>query len=958
MKNLITLSVIIVLCFNVFAQVDPLKVETYTLNNGLTVYLNVDKNLPMVHGMVVVKGGSKRDPKDATGIAHYFEHIMFKGTDEIGTVDYDSERLYLDSIAALYDQLAATINEDARLKIQTEINRISIKAAEYAIPNEVDKILSRMGGEAINAGTGYERISYYNSFPANQIEKWLEVYSHRFENPVFRLFQSELETVYEEKNLYADNPMDVLFEQVMKEFFKTSPYGQQTILGSTEHLKNPSLTKMAGYFDKYYVANNMALILAGDFDPDMVKPVIEEKFGKWRKGEEPAELNLAEPPFDGREQVTRRLTPIKIGVLGYRSIPKNHPDEIKLQVCNHLLNNNASTGLLDKLREDNDILYAGTIELFFTEVGGNAIFYVPKIIGQSLNAAEKKILAQIEKLKSGDFSDELFNGIKTEMKKNNERMLEDMRWRTYAIADVFVYDDTWENLLKTSREIDAITKEEVVQVANKYFSENYLAFHSKMGLRKKDKIEKPPFKPVPSSNGEMMSEYAKNIEAMPTVEMKPRFIDFEKDVVSVNIAEGIKGYVTNNPVNEIFSIKLIYGKGDYADPMVNQAASAFEFARPKDVSLEEFRKKLQLLGCDFYAYNDLSSLTINITGLEDNLEKTLKLINQLLQEITVDEHQLKKLVEDFKMEHKFEGKDLMTSNDVLKQYMLYGDESKYIARYGVKEIKKLTPSALTNKLNEVLNYEYEVHYCGLKTADEFRKIFTGTFDTSGDRIKSKGFIELERKKYNQNTIYFVNNKKARQSHINVFIEGAVNDEPGRVQMDGFNDYLDGNMSSIIFQEIREFRSLAYGTYGRYSPSFYLDKPGYFTGWLSTQADKTAEAVEVFTSILKDMPEKPERIDDIRKNLTVSINANQPSFRNKSAIVSNWQKQGYNKDPREIKFDDYQEIEFDDILAFYDSNVKGKPWALTITGDKREIDMAALEKYGKVVELKIDDIITK
>ncbi|MFW6222965.1 MAG: insulinase family protein, partial [Bacteroidota bacterium] len=645
MKKYITLSLIIVLCFNVFAQVDPLKVETYTLNNGLTVYLNVDKNLPMVHGMVVVKGGSKRDPKDATGIAHYFEHIMFKGTDEIGTVDYDSERLYLDSIAALYDQLAATINEDARLKIQTEINRISIKAAEYAIPNEVDKILSRMGGEAINAGTGYEFISYYNSFPANQIEKWLEVYSHRFENPVFRLFQSELETVYEEKNLYADNPMDVLFEQVMKEFFKTSPYGQQTILGSTEHLKNPSLTKMAGYFDKYYVANNMALILAGDFDPDMVKPVIEEKFGKWRKGEEPSELNLAEPPFDGREQVTRRLTPIKIGVLGYRSIPKNHPDEIKLQVCNHLLNNNASTGLLDKLREDNDILYAGTIELFFTEVGGNAIFYVPKIIGQSLNAAEKKILAQIDKLKSGDFSDELFNGIKTEMKKNNERMLEDMRWRTYAIADVFVYDDTWENLLKTSREIDAITKEEVVQVANKYFSENYLAFHSKMGLRKKDKIEKPPFKPVPSSNGEMMSEYAKNIEAMPTVEMKPRFIDFEKDVVSVNIAEGIKGYVTNNPVNEIFSIKLVYGKGDYADPMVNQAASAFEFARPKDVSLEEFRKKLQLLGCDFYAYNDLSSLTINITGLEDNLEKTLKLINQLLQEITVDEHQLKKLVE-------------------------------------------------------------------------------------------------------------------------------------------------------------------------------------------------------------------------------------------------------------------------------------------------------------------------
>jgi hypothetical protein len=157
-----------------------LKTEIYQLKNGLTIYLNEDSALPNIFGAVVVKGGSKRDPADATGIAHYFEHIMFKGTDKIGTLDYVKEKIYLDSIAELYDKLSSVTAAEDKNMIQKKINRLSIKSSEYAIPNETEKILGEMGCAYLNAGTSYDGIAYFNVLPSSQLQKWMMVYSHRF----------------------------------------------------------------------------------------------------------------------------------------------------------------------------------------------------------------------------------------------------------------------------------------------------------------------------------------------------------------------------------------------------------------------------------------------------------------------------------------------------------------------------------------------------------------------------------------------------------------------------------------------------------------------------------------------------------------------------------------------------------------------------------------------------------
>ena len=957
MRKLFFLGIFSLFTIAMFAQVEnQVKIETYNLKNGLTVYLNPDHTMPMVQGMVVVKGGSKRDPKDATGIAHYFEHIMFKGTDKIGTINYAEEKPYLDSISDLYDQLGESTDEKQRLEIQKEINRISIKAADYAIPNEVDKILNEMGGKGMNAGTGYESIVYYNNFPSNQIEKWLEVYSERFKKPVFRLFQSELETVFEEKNMYADDPMGSMFEKFLAQFFKTSPYGQQTIIGTSEHLKNPSLKKMGEYFDKYYIANNMALVLSGDFNPETIKPLIEEKFGVWRSGENPKPLVINEKPFNGREAYKKRLTPIKVGVRGYRTIPKNHPDQTVFDVCANILSNSSQSGLLDQLRTDNKLLFAGMENMNFEEVGGTLVFFVPKIVGQSLKKAEQLVDDQIKRLRTGDFDDELLQAVKTEMKKQHEVSLEDMRYRAYAIADLFLYGDTWDNYMQTPSLIDKVTKEDIIKVANTYFGDNYLAFLSKMGFPKKDKVDKPPYKAVKPKNSDKKSEYAKMVEEIPIVEMDPKFIDFNKDVICTEIGNGIKTYITPNTINNIFSISLVFGKGENEDPLVAQAASMFNQASPKGTNYTDFKRQLQLLGCSFYAYSDLSKTVIHISGMEENIEKTLVAIKELLDNLNIDDKQMKQILQDRKMETKMEAKDIWTKGNALFQYALYGQKSDFLCRLSSKELKALTALQLIEKMNEITGHAFDIHYCGTRSTEDFEKIFTENFNLSKDRKPKMPYVELEREVYKENTILLLDDKKALQSHIYFVVEGSPNDEESMVKLAAFNDYIGGSMASIIFQEVREFRSLAYGSSGSYNASFYRDRPGYFKGWLSTQSDKTLEAIEVFTEILAKMPEKPERIESIRKNLTLSINASQPSLRWKSNTVARWINQGYNEDPRKTRYKGYETVNFDEIVDFYNTNIKGRPYVIVVAGDKSRIDMEKLEKYGTVKTLEFDDII--
>ena len=937
----------------------PLDVEIYTLENGLTVMLNEDRNETSVFGAVVIDGGGKRDPSDATGIAHYLEHVLFKGTSKMGTTNYAKEKVYLDSIEVLYDELSKKEDKKTRLKIQRHINDLSVKASEYAIPNEFTRLIEGMGGTGLNAGTGYDFIYYFNSFPSAQIEKWVDLYSHRFLDPVFRLFQSELETVYEEKNRAMDNPFRVFNETSRKYFFKNHPYGQQTILGSVEHLKTPSLSKMKEYYNKYYVPNNMHLLIAGDFDKRDVKKLIKAKFGKLKKGADVEELDIAEDDFSGREVVDLAITPYRVARFGYRTVKPNHEDAVVLDLISNIFSNSSKTGLLNKLNNENKVLgsYA-TTGLGGTDHGGFGFGFVPKDDTQSFEDGENLILKEIDKVKSGEFNEDLLQSIKLNMSMDHETRMESVDGRTWLIMSTILDNVPWEEIKNYPNKVNSVTKQKVVEVANKYFTDNYLIVRSDKGDNKKVKLEKPPFKPVEPQNSESNSEYADMLNDIEPEKIDPRFVDFKKDVKVEDIGDNTHFYYVKNPVNSIFSMNLQFGQGTIENAALSQSADFISLLGTKNKTFDQYKNELQKIGSKIEVYTNGNYFGFSISGFDKFFNATLDLLNEFMSEMHVrdeDNSKIEKLVESSKLTRDQESKDPSTAGRALRDYVMYGKKSPFLRRSTLKEVQDMTSDFLIVQAKEAMKYEVDIFYTG--TINEVAVIdqIKNRLSISDNLKASKSPITMDYKKHTRNKVFLIDDPKAVQSQIYIMGQGRVLDMESRSTSDVFNKYFGSGMASIIFQEIREFRSLAYTAYGAYVNRPDIELPGYFIGYMGTQVDKSMEAISTYMDLFKNMPIKESRISTIKSGLTQSINTRKPGWRSQGAYVSRARKQGYDKDPNILDYNNYDNVNFDDIINFYKNNITKDPIVITILTDKSKINIDKILDYGELIEVKKKNI---
>ena len=961
MRKIILSSCICVISVAMFAQTkELLKVQKIVLDNGLTVLLNEDHSEPKVYGNVIVKVGSKNDPENATGLAHYFEHIMFKGTDSIGTLDYAAEKVYLDSITELYDVLCKTTDKKERLNLQVKINELSIKAAEFAIPNEMDKILKKYGSTQVNAYTSLEQTVYHNTFPPHQIERWLDIYAERFRNPVFRGFQSELETVYEERNMYADDMYDKLYEEVTKLIFQKHPY-RNPVIGSAKDLKNPSISKITQFYKDYYVANNMALILVGDFDTETVIPMIKEKFGKLKRGNVPVfpADKYKEDPYKGREFHTGRYIPIRAGGIAYRAVPSNHQDEVILDFCCDILSN-GSTGLFDVLYNENKLMEIYAYLDQYNDEGVVQIEFIPKIIGGiSLKETENFIMQCIDSLKNGNFSEELILSAKVSAKKGFARMTESPMWRNYMIRSAYTLGCTWEELLAKQEQLYQVTKDDIVRIANKYFTDNRLVFYNKMGFaRNKEKIKKPPYKPVIPKNTETKSVFAQRMDSIQTVEAKPIFIDFNKDFQYADIKDKVHLITAKNPVNNVFSLSINFGTGKHNDSTL-RAINHIDELGTETKTFKEYREALRRIGASFYMWSSLTGTRMSISGFDEYFDETLDLIKELFTAVKPDDKQLTKLFDEAKVEKRTERKDQSSLDNAVYDYMLSGKESDYLNRFSVKELKKLSSADIVKSFKNILNYEAEITYVGTLSFEQVKTALLNKIPFANE-LKPRDMYLTPVMEYNESTIFVYHNPKAKQVAVNVYIPSEKANDNARLQAGIFNQYFGQGMSSILFQEIREFRSLSYSAYGNYGhPSkLYPDRKGRFVGFLSTQADKTNEAIDLLQELLTNMPEKPERLDIIKKAISESINSSKPEFRQIPSYGYSLIRQGYTEDSRKLSLEYSKTAEFTDIVDFYTQFIKGKTINYAIIGNTKRFDLKALGKYGTIKKLKAGQILKK
>ena len=938
----------------------PLAVRHLTLSNGLEVYLNEDHTTPVVYGAVVIGAGAVDCPD--TGIAHYFEHIMFKGTDRIGTVDYEAEKVYLDSIETMYARLRETTDEAARRDIQQEISRISQAAAEYAIPNEFTTLITQYGGTGLNAGTSYDFTVYYNSFDSRYLRPWLELASHRFLHPVYRLFQGELETVYEEKNMGSDSMTDGVLEKAVAAFAgEDFPYAFP-IVGSTENLKNPDQAAMHEFYEKYYVARNMSLLLGGDIDAAAVIPLLEESFGRIRAGEKPQRLEGREKPLEGISEVRINLPIplIKGEALVFNGPLPGDPDELACQLGTALLTNSAGTGTLDSLATAHEVMAAMATNLSFNHMGATLILDIPKVPFGSLKKSEKKILAEVRRIQEGDFSDEALAQAKRDLRKDLLRSLERLEDRGMALLQVLSQGRSWEDFLAQVDGIDAITREEVVAAMNKYYDPSrYLRLRKKYGTNPKDKVSKPDYKPViPPHRGEQ-SAYAKELEERFGGDYgSPKFLDPKTPDVRRIPLNGVSTfYAAGNPVNDLFQLTFNYRVGTLQDSRLELLASVLPLSGTDSLTVQQLSRAWQRIGTNVSFEASANDFSITLSGFDEALPESLDLLRHFLGHVTADKKTLSETVSDYNQTAALtfmEGTSAYFKALLAKA--MYGDRAPLLRRLGKKEAKTLKKGTALIELlaSDVLSARCDVTYSGRGDAEQVAalvrsRIPVGSADTPR---------EITPFQTHENAVWFVDAPGSRQTYIAAYVTDPDCGTPDRrARLELWSEYFGGGMSAVLFEEVREYRAFAYSAHGQ-SQGPDVERPGdpgMFVGYLSTQADKAGEAMALLDSLFRNMPVSPVNGAAARQAVINEINNGYPTHRELPERIAAMDRRHQSVNPEVAAYEALRHLGIDDIVA-YSREVAGRPFLWLVVGDKKSIDMEKLAEYGPVTVLKKKDLI--
>ncbi len=927
------------------------EINEYILDNGLTVWLNEDHSQPKVFGAVVVMAGSKDSPN--TGIAHYFEHMMFKGTEQIGTTDYAAEKVLLDAIEAKYEELATTKNSKRREAIQMEINELSIRAADFVIPNEFDRLITKYGGSKLNAGTSYDYTVYHNLFSPQYLEQWAELNSERLIRPVFRMFQSELETVYEEKNRRDDMILNRSIERLMEKYFHPHPYAYP-IIGSAENLKNPRLSEMKRFFRTYYVSSNMGLILSGDFDTRRALPIIERTFSRIPRGVPDAAPTVRIRPFRGRERTTIKipLPLLKAVALGFRGVPANHPDQPALDVAAGILNNSNGTGYLDRLMVERRLMGAMIGGESFNEAGFIGIVAVPRL-SHTCRSAERMIWRELERVKQGDFTDEIFNSLKREQLRRHLTELEDIDSRSQIMVRLFSQGKTWADYREELARAEALTKEDVVRVANKYFGANYLFVKKKTGRYPKERLKKPGFAPIVPKHADATSAYSDWLDRMPVEEVRPRFVDFTHDVQTLRPADGLTLYITPNRVNNIFTLKLSYAIGLTEEPRLKLLTGYIPLLGTASLTFDALHTRLQTLGSMLDLTADEYSLTLKITGFDTAFDETLELVSGFVAGVKADDAKLKTLVDDARVADKAFFKSNNEVAEALFEFVQYGSESQFLTRPSLRDVKRTKGRELVDLFRHAVRRECTAHYCGTLPAERVVDRTLRCFSPGPDGRIAAVAPYRRLVSYDRPRVYLYHMPDVFQNIIYVYMPcQPLPTLRERHTADLFSLYFGEGMSSLMFQEIREFRSLAYYTSGAYRlPPYRLsDLPTRFVAYLSTQSDKTIDALEVLDALINHMPEHPERIDSLIRTEINRVNNAYPAFRDISTRIAEFRRDGYTDDPHRALLDDIRRMTMDDITRFYQAHVCGRKPVYVIVGNAHRIDRHRLATFGEIVRI--------
>lgn len=935
---------------------DAMQTRIYTLDNGLKVYMSVNKAQPRLQANIVVRTGSRNDPAETTGLAHYLEHLMFKGTQQFGTTDYAKEKPYLDEIERRYEHYRTLTDPAQRKNAYHEIDSVSQLAARYNIPNEYDKLMASIGSEGSNAYTSNDVTCYVENIPSNEIANWARIQADRFQNMIIRGFHTELEAVYEEKNISMGSDGSKEYAALWKLLAPTHPYGTQTTIGEQEHLKNPSIVNIKNYFHRYYVPNNVAIVLAGDFNPDAVIAIIDRYFGSWKPSKQ-----LTRPEFEVQKPITSPRDTTVIGLdaenlmMAWRFKGANQLQNDTLDIVNRMLSN-GKAGLLDiNINQPMKAMETGTYLADLHDYSMLLIEGVP-LQNQKLDDLKALILAETTKLGRGEFSDDLLPAVLANKKLQFYKSLDSNQKRVSMMVDAFVNDKPWADVTQQIERQEKLTKQDIIDFARRHLrTDNYACVYKQMGTDTTlKKIEKPIITPIPA-NREFESKFLNEIRTAKTAPIQPVFVDFKKELTFSNTKSRLPLIYKKNTDDGIFDLVFRYDFGYTANKLYNTAFDYLDYIGTNDMTVSQIKQAFYKLACKYYAVMDQRTLSIYLTGLNENMPQALLLLEKIMHQAKADKASWSRYCDMVEKARNDAKTDQKANFNALWDYAIYGKYNPTRDKTPVKDLRTMDPQQLVDMLAQLGKMQHTVLYYGASDLKQLDKLLTKEHPTPAKwapmpvnkpyKPQLTAQNEVLIAPYDAKNIYLrqYNNEGKTWSLAKAPVETL------------FNQYFGGGMNTVVFQELRETRALAYNAYAMYKrPEYKDDSESFFTHIIS-QNDKMGDCIKVFNEIVDSMPQNEAAFDLAKQSLTKSIQSERTTKFNIFQRYLFLKQLGLDHDYMQDIYAALPKLTLQDIVSFARQNIAHKPYRYAVLGNEKNLDMKVLEKIAPVKRLTTEDI---
>ena len=925
--------------------------------------MTVNKEHPRIQTFIAVHAGSKHEPTETTGLAHYLEHMMFKGSTNLGTINYEEEKVLLDKITELYEVYRATTDPEERKAIYHQIDSISYEASTYFIPNEYDKIMANIGSDGSNAFTSNDQTVYMEDIPSNQLENWAKVQSDRFKNIVLRGFHTELEAVYEEYNKYLNSDWDKLSNAIFGVLTPTHPYNH-SVIGLGEHLKNPSLKNIMNFFHQYYVPNNVAICMSGDFDPDEAMDIITKYFGDWEKNED-----LKQPEIEAQPELTEVVekevvTPNPESVLlSWRFDGINSHQSDTLALLAQVLHN-GKAGLLDlDLNLPQKVNASESEVVSYCDYTAFLLTAMPQP-GQTLESLRELLMQEVQKVWNGDFSDDLVTSIITEKKLAEQHMLEDNSARAMQYVDAFTNDVDWADEVGKLGRIEKLTKEDIIAFAKKHLKDNnYVCVYKRIGEDKDVKpVEKPAITPI-QMNRDTVSVFAKEILSAEVKPIEPVFVNLEKDITYLKAKSDIPVLYRKNELNGLFNLSYRYEIGttsvlnDGLSRYLPLAAEYINYLGADSMTAEEIKQQFYQLGCRFNISSDMRTTTISLSGLQENMEKAVALMEKVLSTAKPDSVALQNLVTT----------KLQERENILNMFDAYSYFLRNYMRYGLLGVElelsnqELTEAvnkseALTDVIKGLSNYEHTITYYGPMKAEALISLVNDEHQAA-DELRNVGEKQIPALLETKENECFILPYNGTQSFVmsQYACDGRPWDESKLGVSYMYNNYFGAGMNTVVFQEMREKRSLCYGAGARYIMPAYKDQNCMFITTIQSQNDKLNECIDVFDDIVNNMPESQTSFDVAKKGVLTQLSTERVKRTEYFDLYFDAKDLGIDYDKRQKTYEQLQNITLKDIVKFQQENVKGLHYRSVFAGDPKGLSQEQLQRLGNVKTLTAHEV---